>query len=461
MDDGWCATEAPDEKYFRFMDSLIPGRDILSCRYDPFAVFPLDPARHGDYIVEHMPQWGLVIEPGNHVVSGQMGVGKTTFCRNLEYSPPDDILIAHVSPMIADLDRGRFLHSNRHSLLKAIAAAFWRQIARVPDLFAVRNPDPAWQRLLCWCFCRFPPQADGYHKVPEALKQECCDEDTYRSGDCLRDIIRLVTESRTPLSSNRNLRRLMVFLFTAEELKMCCADLGVNPETISKHDENLESFAREIIGYFDRRGRKADLIALLRKERPNANWVYVEQPQVNWKRAFDHIRLLIESPQDITPDLQCQLIKEATRLTLSYQRLFVTVFIGRRNWSAVQGLRTDWPHCPEISRLPPWTAEDLRILLWRRLRSLDFPRDSSPPDDPLPKLAGVLSKKAAREFIDTVVEYANSAEQDTEAAPVHALRLARKLLAECAQRQPGQPKLGPGDLRELCNSYWNERKNTE
>lgn len=458
MGDEGCITGAPDEQYFRFMDSLIPGRDILSRRHDPFAIFPLDPTRHGDYIVERMPQWGLVIKPGNHIIVGQRGVGKTTFCRNLEYSPPDDILIAYLSPTITDLSHGRVLHNNNHLLPRAIVTAFWRQFARVCAPSNTKNPDPAWPRLLCWSSRRFPPQTDGFHKISEALREQCRDEDTYRSRDYLRDAIRLVTEWRAPLASSRNLRRLMVLRFTVEELKTLCTNLDVNPEAIPNHDKDLESFAREIIGYFDRRGRKAELIASLCKERPTEDWAYIEQPQANWKRVFDHIRLLIESPQDITPDLQRQLIEEATRLTLDYQRVFVTVFVDRRNWSDVNCLRANWPHCPEILPLPLWTAEDLQLLLWRRLASPDFVRDLPPPRDPLPKLANVLSKSAAEQFINIIVEHAQSAQQDTEAAPVHVLCLARKLLAECARRQPSQSRLRPNDLRGFCNLYWDERK---
>ena len=461
MSDWRHGTDVPDERYFRFMDSLIPGRDILSRRYDPFAIFPLDPARHGDYNVEHMPQWGLAIAPGNHIIAGQRGTGKTSFCSNLSYSPPDGILVAYLLPAVVDLNHGRFLSNNRRLLLQSIAGAFWRQIARVSDLYSGRNPDPAWVRLLCWWFRRFPPQENSSHRALEALGQDCRDEDSYRSDDCLRDAVRLVTEWRTSLSSDKNLRRLMIALFSVEELGTHCADLGVNPENIPNYGRDLESFAREIIGFFTRRGRKAELITVLRKERPNANWAYIEQPQGSWKRVFDHIRLFVEIPQGVSLEQQCQLIEDATKLTLSYQRLYVTVFIDRRILPAVHKLRANWPYCPEIAPLPIWTAEDLKMLLWRRLRASDFPPDSPPPDDPLPKLGRCLSKAAREKFTDIVVESALRAEQDTEAAPVHALRLARLLLIECAQRQTGLTALNPGDLRSLCNRYWVEREQTE
>lgn len=460
MDDRPCETGVPDEQYFRLVDSLIPGRDILSRCYDPFAIFPLDPAREGDYIVERIPQWDLAIEPGNHIIFGQKGSGKTTFCRNLEYSPPEGIFVVYLAPTTVSLNHGRFPYHDRNLLLRSITNVFWRQIAYVPDLPITRNPDPAWLRLLCWWFRKFPPQTDDSNrKVVEELKQECRNKNTYRSDDGLRDAIRLVTEWRTRLSPDKNLRRLMVALFTIEELKTLCTDLDVKPENIPNHDKGLESFAREAIGFFERRGRKADLIAALRNERPRANWAYIEeQHQGSGKRAFDHVRLFIESPRDISPEQQCQLIEQATKLTLSYQRLFVTVFIDRCILPAVQDLRARWPHCPEIAPLPLWTAEDLRLLLWRRLRSPDFPQDSPLPDDFLPKLSHLLSRSAREGAIDTIVESARSAEAKAEAgaeaASAHALRLMRRLLNACAHIPADSRPLRATDLVRICSEYW-------
>jgi len=458
MGDSKYEAETPDEQYFRLLDLLIPGRDILSRRYDPFAVFPLDPARYGDYIVEHMPQWGLAIAPGNHIIVSQRGAGKTTFCRNLEYSPPDGILVVYLAPTIIDLNNGRFRSNNRKLLLNSSAAVFWRQIARVSDFYSSENPDPAWLRLLCWWFRHFPPPADGFAKVSETLDQECHDDDSHRSEDRLRDVIRLVTEWGTPLSPDTNLRHLMVTRFTVEDLKTLCTDLHVNPENIPNYGQGLESFAREIVGFFERRGKQAELITALRQERPNANWAYIEEPGGSWKRAFDHVRLLVESPQDISSEQQCQLIQDITGLTLRYQRLFGTVFIDRRTLPAVQKLRARWPYCPEISALPLWAKEDLRMLLWRRLRPSDFPPDSLLPDDPLPNLGNHLTKAAREKLIDIVVESALGAESDAEAAPIHALGLARRLLVACAQHQASQSELRPSDLIRLCYHSCDERE---
>lgn len=74
------------------------------------------------------------------------------------------------------------------------------------------------------------------------------------------------------VEQRRQLRNQLVALFSLDELTTLCADLGVDAETIKGTDK--ETKAREMIAYFERRGRLADLLAAGQRERPAADWTF-------------------------------------------------------------------------------------------------------------------------------------------------------------------------------------------
>ena len=66
------------------------------------------------------------------------------------------------------------------------------------------------------------------------------------------------------------LRKQIEEYFSMNDLKNLCADLGVDGEIIS--GDNKSAFAREIIQYFQHRGKTSTLIEKLREERPEVEW---------------------------------------------------------------------------------------------------------------------------------------------------------------------------------------------
>ena len=71
----------------------------------------------------------------------------------------------------------------------------------------------------------------------------------------------------------RDLRRQMVALFNLGELSTLAFDLSVDWDSLEGGP--IESTVQSFILYLARRGRLDDLVTLLRKERPDANWPQV------------------------------------------------------------------------------------------------------------------------------------------------------------------------------------------
>ncbi len=70
------------------------------------------------------------------------------------------------------------------------------------------------------------------------------------------------------------LRREIATSFNISELKILCADRGVDFEDVG--GEGLEFKAREMISYFSRRGRISELAAYCASARPNDSWPPVD-----------------------------------------------------------------------------------------------------------------------------------------------------------------------------------------
>jgi hypothetical protein len=68
----------------------------------------------------------------------------------------------------------------------------------------------------------------------------------------------------------RRLRRLITNHFDKEELQILCFDLGVKYDTLGS--VTLDVKVINLVGYLDRRGRIADLVAYCAKERPHVHW---------------------------------------------------------------------------------------------------------------------------------------------------------------------------------------------
>lgn len=79
-------------------------------------------------------------------------------------------------------------------------------------------------------------------------------------------MLQLAPDSRT------GLRQTLVEYFGLDELDTLCYDLGVDPDIVPGRGRDKGTRVREIVTYFEDRGRLPDLIALCAKERPNVPW---------------------------------------------------------------------------------------------------------------------------------------------------------------------------------------------
>lgn len=75
----------------------------------------------------------------------------------------------------------------------------------------------------------------------------------------------------TPDSRTR-LRKALAEYFSLDELDTLCSDLGVDYESVPGYGRDKETRVREIVTYFEDRGRLNDLVAQCATERPLVRW---------------------------------------------------------------------------------------------------------------------------------------------------------------------------------------------
>ncbi len=456
-------SDAPQSEYLRFVEHFLqrPTAQKLAQPHDPFAPIP-HTSPSAAYIVDRAQVSAQVYRPGNHVLSGRRGAGKTTLCLAAGSSQAAGVLTVRLVLTAVDFRRDRPTWINPAALIWPITATFWEELAPHLKTGAIdfRNPDPAWLRILRWCGQHFPSRAVDLSQ----LSQQWAEEDAHQSGNRLRDVIRLITECRVAnlALDDTALREEMIERFNIEDLKTLCQDMTLDYEAICGEGRGKESSAREIIAYCARRGRRPDLIKTLGKARPGIKWT-----KAQLQRRYEHLRLLIDCPDEASAEQQCQVVENAVDLTLSYQRVYATIFIGENALDVVSRhgeARRQWP---DIHPFPPWSAEELRKLLWRRLALVadgEYDDSSGVAENFLRDVPAVcLSQPAKESFLSIVVEGALRADAlyDHEAAPAHALRLARLLLTACAKRWANQELAHPlvqQDLKEWCNRYWSVRR---
>ena len=91
----------------------------------------------------------------------------------------------------------------------------------------------------------------------------------------------------------RELRRTINDHFNSDELKLVCADLGVEWGELSGDTFSLKINA--LVGYMGRRGKLKDLIGLLKEERPNSSFSWPDLPSPD-KQEHDVASLILIVP---------------------------------------------------------------------------------------------------------------------------------------------------------------------
>ena len=112
---------------------------------------------------------------------------------------------------------------------------------------------------------RFEYQHDAYAQAANGLEQL---HTIARSGEKAVDG---VSDKRLPGKMDlAKLRQAIAAHFNEGELRTLCFDLLVDYENLP--GEGKDDKARELVAYFQRRGRISALVEACRRQRPSASW---------------------------------------------------------------------------------------------------------------------------------------------------------------------------------------------
>ena len=173
---------------------------------------------------------------------------------------------------------------------------------------------------------------------------------------------------------------------------------------------------------------------------------------------YESILLLIDDTDRLTAPELGRLMRHLSRLCAMYPALRVKLFADPSRQDEIEEWAAPYYGRLPITvyRLPEWSAADLKHLLALRLLA-HTPGEWDEPDVGQLIPSSILSRKARAQFVDILVEGARETYTRRHGldAPIHALRLARGLIAECARREASQgTAMNESDLRSLVALYW-------
>jgi hypothetical protein len=181
---------------------------------------------------------------------------------------------------------------------------------------------------------------------------------------------------------------------------------------------------------------------------------------VSIPRLYTHIQVLVDGAEYLSSKAITRLAQDAQQLYNLHLVRFNLFVVSTwqdliETMACVQGGRA------RVYHLPQWNEKELRQLLYFRLKGW---REGDPVEPPgrerydwsdIPGLA----VSAKPRFTETIIESAlrTYSVEDIIDAPVHALRLARGLVAACAgcwKEQGYAPPLELDKITELADRYW-------
>ncbi len=170
---------------------------------------------------------------------------------------------------------------------------------------------------------------------------------------------------------------------------------------------------------------------------------------------------------DLGRDTSVEIIAELAQITQELQHLSLAplrfkIFLNAQleheitSWSCVKSGYVS------VYRLPPWSSQELQDILDKRIIACGGNyTDNTSSWTSLPGLVPAVRYHFRQILIDGALRaYKQPTEFD---APIHALKLARGLLAACAGCWPERfpPPLNAHQLLEIINLYWAEEKGEE
>jgi energy-coupling factor transporter ATP-binding protein EcfA2 len=190
-----------------------------------------------------------------------------------------------------------------------------------------------------------------------------------------------------------------------------------------------------------------------------------EQYSAPLYQPYARIQILIDGTERPSNLAITRLIQDAERLyNLCLDRVQFKLFVDSAWQKQIEAMDCVRQGRVAVYILPPWSEEELRQVLHRRLTAWGRGEYDSGYDWGKLIPTDYLEPAAQTNFVGTIVGEARKVYTEKEKidgdgldAPIHLLRLARGLLAACAgcwREQGYLPPLNYNGIKELARLYW-------
>lgn len=385
----------PNRRYLDFV-----GRFIIQMQdengLDPFAIDLPDELADKTY-VPRKPITDEVRRPGTRLILGKAGIGKSTIFAALLHQAGESILpvglnLHQVGATLSELD----IQAGKASLLTL-------------DLLVPRIFETYWEKTI-----RSPQQRVKYLPQLRADKQ-------------WMELLRWFYQQYPPTHPEIYDYELMAWLRTplqAEPLRSQISPLDTLRELMRlitwKVSPQLFFGSREFL------------------------------------QAYTEVQVLLDGTEQLSPAAIRRLVTDAQSLyDMHLDKLPIKLFMDSTWQSQVADMDCVRQGRVSVVNLPPWCDSELRELLRRRMYSFQSGGPTSSPDDmPEYDLGHLLAdsgslRPEARERLESLII------AGAQGIPLHALRLARCVVAACARCWPKEfvPPLAAYDIKKLVDLY--------
>jgi hypothetical protein len=177
-----------------------------------------------------------------------------------------------------------------------------------------------------------------------------------------------------------------------------------------------------------------------------------------FSQAYTEVEILLDGTEQLSPAAIRRLVTDAQSLyDMHLDKFQFELFMDSAWQSQVADMDCVRQGCVSVVNLPPWSDSELRELLRRRILSSQSGGSTIDPEE-MPEYdlgdlladSGSLSPEARERLESLIIGGA-------QGIPLHALRLARCVVAACARCWPQEfvPPLGAYDIERLVDLYQN------
>jgi hypothetical protein len=175
-------------------------------------------------------------------------------------------------------------------------------------------------------------------------------------------------------------------------------------------------------------------------------------------QPYAWVQVLVDDTERLSGLAVTRMLQDMHRLyDLRLDHMHFTLFIDSTWQNQIETMDCVRRGCVGVYKLPQWRVDELRRLLCRRLLSIVGGEFVDVYDWAWQIPETCLTLAAKPQFVQAIVEGAlRNREQTGSGAPVHALRLARSLVAACAGcwEEVYAPPLTMEHVNNLIDLYW-------